>query len=119
MVERDLGAFAERLHRWFDTAGRQEGVEILPTVRDRRINMLTERLYEETRGDRAFMVCAAQGNEQMDAFVKATGVNLQIMLLTVCTSLSEASLPTIWRAYKLWIHDRAPEDAVLSELGAR
>ena len=106
---------AKRLERFFYEKSGSEGVRINPTIRSEDVTRLTDRLYEEEHKGRLFIVYMSQNelNEELDAFVKWTGLAFDVQLLGVFSPPDERWFPALWRLYLEWIHGAVSEEAVL------
>ena len=113
MTEAEFFQTRDILHRYFESRSTSEGVSINPNLRDERSVLLFERLYEEDIADRSFHICAGQDQvENLDAFSKKTGRNLEITLVVIFTALDERYFPLLWNAYVEWMHKGTDKDVV-------
>jgi sugar/nucleoside kinase (ribokinase family) len=115
MTEADqISSFRDEVSKYFRDRGRTEGVDVRPVIRDERTTNLAERLYEENRADRAFIVYPAlAGGGDLDPFVKKTGIDYDIALLGVFAPLDKSHFPKLWEMYVEWLHKRVDADSVL------
>lgn len=117
MTEEEFMHTRSALHEFFRRESRSSSIVINPLLRDDRTTKLIERLYEEEIPGRQFHVRVRDdGYPGVDAFWKRTGVDLEIMLVSVSTNSNEDRFPLIWDAYVNWMHKNQDADAVIDNL---
>jgi len=104
-----------QLGQYFAEMSAKTGVEIHPTMRDARETALAGRLYEEAKGDRLFVVCPHEVTP-LDAFIKQTGVDDELVLLQISAELTERNLSLLWDVYVAWLHQFAEGQSVLDKV---
>jgi hypothetical protein len=106
-----------RLLDYFQERADSVGMELNPIERDRRDTILAERVYEEKKGDRVFVV-SPHSKSNFDAFSKKTGPNNEVDLLQVFISYDEINFSRLWVGYLAWLHQAVDAESVLTLLNA-
>lgn len=114
-TENLIPKYSQLVSAFFNRAADDDGVNLNPTVHDERTARLTGRIFEETRRDRIFIICLYDGTK-IDAFVKLTGLNQNIDLLTIYIPPDQSLFPTAWDAYLAWLHKEVAPSKVLADL---
>ncbi len=114
--DQEVARLRERLQAYFREQAVGAGIKLRPTNRNPSDTVLAERLYEEKKGTREFLVSPLD-RPALDAFVKKTGINYEIDLLQVL--VGNGDFARIWVAYVAWLHNNLDEESVLTLLKAR
>ena len=120
LAAEELFRLRAQVFDYFSKRALSSGLRLNPTERSEKEIILTERLYEEQRGDRIFIVVPSDPKQpahlHLDAFTKRTGLDFELSLLYVSSTLAEAHFEKLWRAYITWLHRNASEQEALSVL---
>jgi hypothetical protein len=120
VTPKELFGLRDCLFDYFSERAVKVGIQLNPTERAEKDIVLSERLYEEQKGKRIFVVVVGDpkipAHLHLDAFTKRTGLEFELSLLYVTSTLAESHFEKLWRAYLMWLHEGASEEEALSVL---